>query len=277
MSEREERSEEITACGLFDSHAHYFDARFEGTADALLREEIFGGGAEGVVNVATNGDNALRCIAQAAQYPKMYCAVGIHPEDGQNTEEPLSVCLDKIRILLDTAEKRKRNKIVALGEIGLDYHSENPNKLRQAELFEAQMAMAAEYSLPVVIHDREAHGDCMEMLRRHPQVTGILHSYSGSAEMAKQLTDRGWYLSFSGVLTFRNARKVREVAQAVPTDRILVETDAPYLSPEPFRGRLNHSGRMKYTVLQLAELLGLSYEETVRMTAENAKRIFGIS
>ncbi len=262
--------------GLFDSHAHYFDSRFEGQAEDLLEHEIFGQGVTGVINVGTNPENALRCIAQAKKYPRMWCAVGIHPEDCQNDVGDREEALAAIRDLLDTEEKRRENKIVALGEIGLDYHWQPVDRERQMAFLEAQLAMAEELSLPVIIHDREAHGDCFETVLKYPSVTGVFHSYSGSAEMAKELVRRGWYISFSGVLTFKNARKVREVVAAIPADRILIETDCPYLAPEPFRGRMNHSGLMAYTAKALSELLNMTYGDTVSLTAENAKRLFRI-
>lgn len=262
--------------GLFDSHAHYFDSRFEGTADEILQAEVFGTGVCGVINVATNPENALCCIAQAKQYAKMYAAIGIHPEDCRDLPDEPDEAVRKIRDLLDTPEKRKENKIVALGEIGLDYYWEPYDKQKQARYFEAQLALAEALDLPVIIHDREAHGDCFETVLRHTMVRGVFHSFSGSAEMARELTRRGWYISFSGVLTFKNARKVREVAATVPREQMLIETDAPYLSPEPFRGKINHSGRMAFTAKALAELCGMTYEEAVRQTAENARRLFEI-
>ena len=262
--------------GLFDSHAHYFDARFEGHADSILQEEVFGAGVCGVINVATNPENAQRCIAQAKQYPQMYAAIGIHPEDCKELSDDPAEAVGRIRDLLDTPEKRKENKIVALGEIGLDYYWEPYDKAKQARYFEAQLSLAEELGLPVIIHDREAHGDCFETVLCHPKARGIFHSFSGSAEMARELTRRGWYISFSGVLTFKNARKVREVAAVVPREQMLIETDAPYLSPEPFRGRINHSGRMAFTAKALAEARGVDYDAVVRQTAENAQRLFGL-
>ncbi len=262
--------------GLFDSHAHYFDRRFEGQADDLLTNGIFGGCVSGVINVGTNPENSLFCIEQAKRYAGMNAAVGIHPEDCKALSGSVKEEVARIRDLLDTPEKRRDNKIVALGEIGLDYHWQPIEKELQQGYFEAQLTLATELDLPVIIHDREAHGDCFETVLRYPTVKGVFHSFSGSAEMAKELTRRGWYISFSGVLTFKNARKVREVAAAVPTDRILLETDAPYLAPEPFRGRLNHSGLMAYTAATLAELLGCSVQEAVDLTAENARRLFGL-
>ena len=266
--------------GLFDSHAHYFDARFEneyeGGADALLQNEVFVGGVEAIVNVSTDPDNSLRCIAQAQKYENMYVAVGIHPEDCMKLSGDVSSEVDKIRKLAADADIRRQNKIVAIGEIGLDYYWQPCDKEKQAAFFEAQLCLAEELGLPVIIHDREAHGDCFETVLRHPKLTGVFHSFSGSAEMAKELTRRGWYISFSGVLTFKNARKVREVAKIIPEELMLIETDAPYLSPEPYRGRLNHSARTEYTVRTLAQIRGKSYEETVRITNVNARRLFGL-
>ena len=262
--------------GLFDSHAHYFDSRFEGQAEELLPNEIFGGKVSGVVNVGTNPENALLCIEQAKKYAEMYAAVGIHPEDCKALTGTVEEEVARIRALLDIPEKRRANKIVALGEIGLDYYWQPLEKELQQAYFEAQLSLAAELNLPVIIHDREAHGDCFETVLRYPTVRGVFHSYSGSAEMARELTRRGWYISFSGVLTFKNARKVREVAATVPAELTLIETDAPYLAPEPFRGRLNHSGLMVYTAETLADLIGKSPQEVADMTAANARRLFEI-
>lgn len=262
--------------GLFDSHAHYFDDRFDGQAEDLLEHGIFGKGVAGVINVATNPENALRCVEQAKRFPRMYAAVGIHPEDCKALTGSVEEEVAKIRALMESADQRKANKIIALGEIGLDYYWEPYEKEKQMLYFERQLTLAEELDLPVLIHDREAHGDCFETVLRHPKVRGVFHSFSGSAEMAKELTRRGWYISFSGVLTFKNARKVREVAEIVPEDRMLIETDAPYLAPEPFRGKLNHSGLMALTAQTLAEVRRISYEQIVRQTAENAKKLFSL-
>ena len=266
--------------GIIDSHAHYFDKRFEneyeGGADALLTETVFPSGIEAIINVGTAPDNCLICIEQAKKYEKMYAAVGIHPEDCQHLDGDVHSEIAKIRSLIDTEEKRRKNKIVAIGEIGFDYYWQPVDRERQMDFFEAQLELAKEFGLPVIIHDREAHGDCFETVLRHPEVRGVFHSYSGSAEMAKELTRRGWYMSFSGVLTFKNARRVREVAAAVDREKVLVETDCPYLSPEPNRGRLNSSANLLYTVDALARSWGITFEETKAVTNSNTRRLFDL-
>ena len=208
----------------------------------------------------------------------MYAAVGIHPEDSHWIADP-DKALGELRGMLGDAASRKRDKILALGEIGLDYHYENYGEIaldreKESYFFEAQMRLAEELGLPVIIHDREAHGDCFETVLRHPNVRGVFHSYSGSAEMARELTRRGWYISFSGTLTFKNASRVREAALAVPRDRLLVETDAPYLAPHPMRGKLNHSGLLIHTLSALAALWECTPEEAAAITAQNGKNLF---
>lgn len=266
--------------GIIDSHAHYFDKRFEseyeGGADRLLREEVFPSGIEAIVNVGTDPESSRRCIEQAVKYGQMYAAVGIHPSDCQRLSGSIDEELEKIYILLDTEEKIRENKIVAIGEIGYDYYWEPVDREKQRAYFEAQLELAAKIGLPVIIHDREAHGDCFETVLKYPSVRGVFHSFSGSSEMARELTRRGWYISFSGVITFKNARRVREVAASVDKSYILMETDCPYLSPEPHRGHLNYSSRLCYTAAALAEATGCTVEQTVALTNANTKRLFGI-
>ena len=262
---------------LFDTHAHYYDGRFshEGEGvDALLRT-LFAESVCGIINVATDLENAQTVLDQAARYPRMYAAVGIHPTDGQGYDDPVAA-LDFLCQLLGGVESRRDRKIVALGEIGLDYYWEPYDREQQIACFEAQMEMARKLGLPVAIHDREAHGDSFDVVCKYPDVRGVFHSYSGSAEMAKELVKRGWYISFSGVVSFKNAAKVKDVAKVVPDDRILVETDAPYLAPHPFRGKINHSGRLLYTATALAEARGCSVEDVARLTRENVKALFGV-
>lgn len=272
--------EEVFDCdGIFDSHAHYFDKRFESEtqgADAVLRERVFDSGVEGVINVGTNNKNNRICIEQAAKYEKMYAAVGIHPEDAAYCEKTPDQELEELYSYVDSREKIKRNKIVAIGEIGLDYHHEGFDKEVQKYYFEKQLELSLKVGLPVIIHDREAHGDCFETVIKYPKVRGVFHSFSGSPEMASELVKRGWYISFSGVLTFKNARKAVEVAEAVPMERILIETDCPYLAPHPFRGKINHSGLMYLTAKRLAEIKGVSLDEVKKATLENTRSLFQI-
>ena len=268
---------------VFDSHAHYFDRRFEteyeGGADALL-EAIYPAQVARIVNVGTDCASSHRAIAQAAKYEGMYAAAGIHPGDCHFVADPDAELAD-LRSLLVDPEKRREQKIVAIGEIGLDYHFESygeipMDKQREQYFFEAQMELARELGLPVIIHDREAHGDCFETVLKNPEVKGVFHSYSGSAEMARELVKRGWYISFSGTLTFKNAAQVRKSALAVPKDRLLIETDCPYLAPHPMRGKMNHSGLLSYVLETLGELWECSPEEAARQTFDNANQLFGL-
>ena len=262
---------------LFDSHAHYYDDRFAslaGGADALL-QTLFDGSVGGIVNVGTDLENSRTVIKSAARFANMYAAVGIHPSDGQAYRDT-PAAMAQLRTLLGDADYRRKNKIVALGEIGLDYHYPDTDKPHQQAFFEAQMQLAESQNVPVIIHDREAHGDCFDMICRYPNVHGVFHSYSGSAEMARDLVRRGWYISFSGVVTFKNAPKVREAVAATPIDRILIETDAPYLAPVPHRGQMNHSGFMSYTAAAIADVLSIPVDEVIRITNENARRLFAI-
>ena len=270
---------------IFDTHAHYFDKKFEsvaGGADAILCDLFENQNIAGIVNVGTNLQNAHELIKQASRYEKMYAAVGIHPEDCHFITDS-EAALAELSSLLENEEKRKQNKIVALGEIGLDYHWQSydngripMNKELQAFFFDEQMKLAEKLSLPVIIHDREAHGDCFETVLRYPNVKGVFHSYSGSAEMAHELTKRGWYISFSGTVTFTNAARVREAASAVPRDKLLIETDAPYLAPHPMRGKLNHSGYLSFVVGTLAQIWECTPEEAAEQTYQNTITFFNL-
>ena len=260
---------------FFDSHAHYYDRRmnldFDGGVDGLLNR-LFAGDVCCIINVGDSIKNSKKCIAQAAKYDKMYVAAGIHPgcagEEGDVNSSRIALC--------DLLDEAKKNKIVALGEIGFDYHYDDTDRETQREFFEMQMRVAEMYGLPVVIHDREAHGDCMDMVMKYPNVHGVFHSYSGSTEMAKELIKRGWIVSFSGVVTFKNAERVRDVVRNIPLDKMLIETDSPYLAPHPHRGECNHSGLLEFTTKTIADAHGVLPEEVAKITAENAAKFFGI-
>lgn len=262
--------------GLFDTHAHYtdrrFDSEYDGGADALL-SEVFASGVEGIVNVAVNSANALEVIAQASRYEKMYAAVGTHPGDSRDCDN-IDAELLRIEKLI---ERHKENKIVAVGEIGYDYYWEPFSKEEQKEYFERQMKLAGKYGLPAMIHDREAHGDTVSMLEQFSDVTAIIHSCSLSADTVRELCKKGnRYISFSGTVTFKNASRVKDAAKAVPLDRLLVETDCPYLAPHPHRGKLNHSLYMIHTANALAEIHGIDPEKMRDILFENSLRVFNI-
>ena len=266
---------------IFDTHAHYNDAKFtslDGGADALLSSEEMKDTVCGIVNVATYSKTSVDIIEQAKKYDFMYAAVGVHPTEIQKYELfDVDAELAKIESLIDTPQKRKENKIVAIGEIGYDFYWQPYSKELQTEYFERQLALAEKYDLPVLIHDREAHGDTFEMLIKHKNVRGVIHSCSMSAEMACELARRGWYISFSGTVSFKNAPRVKEACAAVPLDKILVETDAPYLAPHPHRGKMSDSILMRHTVEAIAEIKGISFDEAAKATTQNAKRIFGLA
>ncbi len=265
---------------LFDTHAHYFDKKFDelsGGAAALLEGGDFRAAIGAVINVATEPENALAVIEQAARYDFMYAAAGIHPSDAQTKcSGDVKENVDKIEHLICDAEKRRHNKIVAVGEIGFDYYWQPVDRELQYAYFDAQMSLAEKYGLPVIIHDRDAHGDTFDMICRHEKVRGVIHSCSMRAEEVKELVKRGWYISFSGTLTFKNANKVREACSAVPLDRLLIETDAPYLAPVPYRGMTNNSIYMRETALAVSQIHGISFDELASVTYDNARALFGI-
>lgn len=252
---------------MFDSHAHYDDRLYDEDREELFTHMFGTEGVTGVVTIGCDVKSSLNALQIAEQHPEIYAAVGFHPEYAEQVN-PAS--LAEIEGLL------QHPKAVALGEIGLDYHYETPPRDVQQEAFRAQLALAEKIGCPVIVHDREAHGDLLTILREFPAVRGVVHSYSGSAEMAKVLLAMGWYISFSGVVTFKNARQAVEVAEMVPADRFLTETDAPYLTPVPFRGKRNDSGRMRYTVQKLAEIRQVPFETVEKQAEENARRLFRI-
>ena len=258
----------------FDSHSHYYDDRFseerEGGADPLI-SALLSGEVSGIINVGTSPETCHAAISQAEKYDNMYLALGIHPSDTRFLSD-MDAELEEIENMI----KKQGRKCVCLGEIGLDYHYPDTDKERQHRYFREQMKLAERLGMPVCIHDRDSHADVMTILREFPNVRGVLHSYSGGVDMARELCEMGYMISFSGTLTFTNARRPKEVAAILPHDRILIETDCPYLAPHPLRGTLNHSGNLRYTNAVLAEILGITEEECAALTEVNARRFFGI-
>ena len=252
---------------ILDTHAHYDDEAFDADREALLAS-MPENGVGLIVDPGCDLDTSRRAVEIAEQYPHVYAAVGWHPEN----------CAPYTRESLDTLRAWAKNpKVVAIGEIGLDYYWEqNPPREFQQQVFRRQLDMAAELDLPVIVHDREAHGDSLAIVLEYPQVRGVFHCFSGSPEMAAELLKRGWYLGFDGPITYKNAKRAPEVAAITPLDRIVMETDSPYLTPVPFRGKRNDSRYLPYVIEKLAEWKGVSPEELARVTTENGKRLFCI-
>ena len=252
---------------LFDTHAHMDDRAFEED-----RQELLAALPEQGIGLLLNPGCSLASSRNVdlltKQYDYIYGAVGSHPDVADEVNEA---------VLEEYRELCKLNpKIKAIGEIGLDYHYEDIPREIQQKAFRMQMELARELNLPVIVHERDAHEDGMKIMEEFPEVTGVFHCYSGSAEMAKWLVARGWYIGFTGVLTFKNARKALEVASSIPLDRIVLETDCPYMSPEPFRGKRNDPGKLYRMAEKLAELRGVSLEEIHRITMENGKNLYRI-
>lgn len=252
---------------LFDTHAHMDDRAFD-----LDREELLASLPENglalVMNPGCSLDSSRNAVTLAEQYPWMYAAVGSHPDACDEVDDQV---IDIYRNMC-----KQHSKIKAIGEIGLDYHYEDIPRDIQQSAFRKQMALAAELNLPVIVHEREAHADGMQIVSEFPTVTGVFHCYSGSLEMANWLIDRGWYIGFTGVLTFKNAKKALEVAKNIPLERLVLETDCPYMAPEPFRGKRNHPGYLYRMAERLAQLRELPLEEIHRITVENGKRLYRI-
>ena len=251
---------------LFDTHAHLDDSAFDADRAALLAA-LPGAGLSFVMNPGCSLASSRAAVALAEQYPYVYAAVGSHPDAADEVNDET---IQAYRALA------KHPRVLAIGEIGLDYHYEDIPRAIQQQAFRAQLALAAELDLPVIVHDPEAHADCLAIIGAYPQVTGVFHCFSGSAEMAKELVSKGWYIGFTGVLTFKNARKALEVAAALPLERIVLETDCPYMSPEPFRGKRNDPGKLYRMAQALAALRSLSEEEIQRITLENGRRLYRI-
>ena len=251
---------------LFDTHAHMNDPAFDPDREELLLS-LQTAGVENVMNVGCCLDSSKDCIAMAEKYPFVYASVGSHPDSAAEVDEAV---LEQYR------QMAKHPKVRAIGEIGLDYYYEDIPREIQQKAFRLQMELARQVDLPVIIHERDAHDDGMRIVKEFKGITGVFHCYSGSAEMARQLVNMGWYIGFTGVLTFKNARKAVETAQQIPLERIVLETDCPFMAPEPFRGKRNHPGYLYRMAERLAELRGISVEEVHAITTENAKRLYRI-
>lgn len=252
---------------LFDTHAHLNDPAFDEDRESLiagLQEK----GISMIMNVGCCGESSEDSVNLANKYDFIYAAVGSHPDSADEVNDA---------VLARYAQLCRENpKVRAIGEIGLDYHYETIPREIQKKAFIAQMELAERLNMPVIVHERDAHGDGLDIVRRFPRVTGVFHCYSGSAEMTRELVRRGWYIGFTGVLTFKNARRALEAAAVLPLDRIVLETDCPFMAPEPFRGRRNDPGYLYRMSEALGQVKGLSPEEIAAITAENGRRLFRI-
>lgn len=248
---------------IIDSHAHYDDSSFDADREEILRE-LFSGEICKIVNIGCSVKSSYSSVKLAEEYAGIYAAVGLHPDAADEIDR-----IEEIRRLCDN------KKVVAVGEIGLDYHYEEHSRDIQKKAFEEQLKLAAELDMPVVIHSRDAWEDTMEFLRKY-RPKGVMHCFSGSAETAHEIVRMGMYVGFTGVITFKNAKKALKALEAVPLDRLLVETDCPYMAPEPNRGKRNYSGYLPYTVAAMAAVKGVFPDEMAEITAENAERLFNI-
>lgn len=252
---------------IFDAHAHYDDEQFDEDRDLIIKE-LKEGGVTGVLNCGASLEGCIKSVKLAGKYDFFYAAVGIHPEEADKFEE------NTIEQLKNLA---KNDKVKAIGEIGLDYYwEENPEREVQKKVFIRQMELAEELKLPVIIHDRDAHEDTLNIIKQFKGVTGEIHCFSGSVEFARECLKLGYYIGFTGVITFKNARKIIEVVRKVPIDRILLETDCPYMAPVPFRGKRNRSEYIKYMIEKVAEIKGIQPEVVSEYTISNIEKLMGI-
>ena len=253
---------------IFDSHAHYDDEAFDEDRDKVI-EDLNNNGIVGVLDCGSSIEGSRTAVQLARRYDFIYAAVGVHPEFADKFDENTA---DEIR------ELSKFNKVRAIGEIGLDYYyDENPGREIQKSAFIRQMQLAEELKLPVVIHDRDAHEDTLDIMKQFPSVIGVVHCFSGSVEFAKECLKLGYYIGFTGIVTFKNSKKAAEVAKVVPLDRILVETDCPYMAPEPFRGKRNRSEYIKYIIRKLSEIKGIDEQILCNQTISNIKKLLSLT
>ena len=251
---------------IFDTHAHYDDKKFDADRKEVL-SAMPASGVSLILDPGCDGGSSRAACALAKEFPFVYAAVGWHPEEWQSWNGESMALLRSLCA---------QPKVVAIGEIGLDYYWDTEHKALQREMFERQLSLAIERGLPVIVHDREAHGDCLETVMNYPEARGVFHCFSGSVEMARELLRRGWYLGFDGPITYKNAVKALDVIAACPADRMLLETDSPYLAPVPNRGKRNDSRNLPYIAARIAEIKGMTTDQVAEVTLKNGKQLFGI-
>ncbi|MCX7923758.1 MAG: TatD family hydrolase [Clostridia bacterium] len=253
---------------LFDTHAHYDDEKFDNDRYEVLKR-VHEGGVSYIINAASNIASSIECIGLAQEFDFVYAAVGIHPHNVSESNDNTIVTL---------ADFAGHERVVAIGEIGLDYYYDYSPREIQKYWFAKQINLAKDLKLPIIVHDRDAHEDTLNIIKveRAEEVGGVFHCYSGSVEMAREVLKHNFYISIGGAVTFKNAKKLIEVVKMLPNDRMLIETDCPYLTPEPHRGKRNDSGYIRYVAEKVAEIKGISVEEVAKITANNAKTLFRI-
>lgn len=252
--------------GIIDSHAHYDDEAFDEDREILI-PSLFKNGIKKLVNVGASMESSRTTLELATRYPHIYAAIGVHPS---NTSDLKMKDMDWLR------EKSCHDKVVAIGEIGLDYYWDKPERKLQGKWFRQQLEVAREVGLPVIIHSREAAADTIAIMKEASaeEIAGVIHCYSYTKETAREFLNMDYYFGIGGVLTFKNAKKLKEAVEYIPLDRIFLETDCPYLSPEPNRGKRNFSLNIPYIVTAIAEIKGVSEEKIIRRTSENAEKLF---
>ena len=251
---------------LFDTHTHLDDEKFDTDRDEIissLKEQ----GVSLLVNIGANMKSSQQSIKLAQKYDFIYASVGVHPCDTKDLTDDDILTLEKMA---------HHEKVVAIGEIGLDYYWDEPEREIQKEWFLKQLFLAKKLNMPYIVHDRDAHSDTLEIIKKCDYTNGVMHCFSGSVEMAEEVIKMGMYVSLSGTVTFKNAKKAQEVASIVPLDKLLIETDSPYLTPEPFRGKRNNSAYVRYTAEKIADIRGLTFEELAQITLDNGKRFYNI-
>lgn len=253
---------------IFDSHAHYDDEAFDADRDELLTS-MHANDVEYILNAGEAVKSSLAGVELGKKYDFIYSAAGIHPEHDEETTDEDIAQIEKIAL--------QNKKVRAIGEIGLDYHYEGYNREKQIYIFKKQLEIAKKINLPVIIHSRDAAQECFDIIKESKVNMGVIHCYSGSVEMAKEYIKMGFYIGIGGVVTYKNARKLVEVAEAIPIEKIVLETDCPYLAPSPFRGKRNNSSYIEFVAEKIAEIKGISYEKVCEITTENAKKLYDIN
>ncbi len=251
---------------FFDTHTHLDDKKFDADRDELIAS-LKSQGLSLLVNIGADIKSSKKSIELSGKYDFIYASVGVHPSDTGKLTDSDIVTLEQL-----AAHK----KVVAIGEIGLDYYWDEPDREIQKHWFKKQLELAKKLNMPYIIHDRDAHADTLEIIKESGYTNGVMHCFSGSVEMAKEVVKMGMYVSLSGTVTFKNAKNIKAVAEIVPLERLLIETDSPYLTPEPYRGQRNNSGYVKYIAKEIAKIRKMTVEEIAKITLENGKRFYNI-